>query len=119
MAKILIIEDEMTTAKLIKKELEKHQYEVTYADDAYRGGEMALKGQPDLIILDMMLPAGGGMTVLNRVKMTMKTRDIPIIALTGVQDEDFKKKALDKGINIYLEKPFDPVTLLESIKKLI
>ncbi len=119
MATILIIEDEITTVKIIKKELEKNQFSVIYADDAYRGAELALKEKPDLIILDMMLPAGGGLTVLKRVKMGSKTRDIPVIALTGVQDDDFKKKAIEKGVDIYLKKPYDPETLLDSINKLI
>ena len=119
MATILIIEDEITTVKIIKKELERNNFNVIYADDAYRGAELAIKEKPDLIILDMMLPAGGGLAVLNRVKMGFKTRDIPIIALTGVMDDDFKKKAMDKGVNIYLKKPYDPATLLDSIRELI
>ncbi len=74
---------------------------------------------PDLIILDLMLPGGGGLGVLVRLKMSVLTNDIPVLVLTGMQDPDYKEKVLEKGVDAYLQKPYDPVELLTEIKRLI
>ena len=119
MSKIMIIEDEPITAKLIAKKLKELKYQVIVVNDGYNGVNIAHKEMPDLIILDMMLPAGSGMTVLSRLKLSVNTNNIPIIALSGITDEAFKKNAIEKGIHTYLEKPYDPEILVKTIQDIL
>lgn len=96
-------------------------YNTVIAENVFQGVAIAHKEKPDLIILDLGLPGGGGLSVLNRLKQSSSKRNIPIpvIVLTGMKDVDLKKKVLEAGVSDYLEKPYDPKVLLESIEKFI
>ena len=117
--KILIVEDEFDLAKMVRKRLQEAGYETMIASDGYMGVKLAHEQKPDLIMLDLKLPAGGGMTVLKSVRLAANLGYIPIVVLTGMQDEQYKKQILDMGVDAYLEKPYDPAQLIETIKKVI
>jgi DNA-binding response OmpR family regulator len=117
--KILIIEDEQDVAKLLVARLKSADYESVVACDGYQGVEFAHKENPDLIILDLMLPAGDGLTVLTNIRLSGYTREIPIVVLTGIKDERYKKKVIDKGVEAYLEKPYEPDTLITTIQNIL
>lgn len=117
--KILIIEDEQDVAKLLVARLKSAGYESVVASDGYQGVEFAHKEYPDLIILDLRLPAGDGLAVLKNIRLSAYTRKIPIIVLTGIKDEEYKKKVIDKGIEAYLEKPYEPDTLITTIQNIL
>ncbi|MFQ5867777.1 MAG: response regulator transcription factor [bacterium] len=117
--KILIIEDEQDVAKLLVARLKSADYESVVASDGYQGVEFAHKENPDLIILDLMLPAGDGLTVLKNIRLSGHTREIPIVVLTGIKDEKYKKKVIDKGVEAYLEKPYEPDTLITTIQNIL
>lgn len=119
MNKILVVEDEFDLSKVIRKRLSSEGYEVVIAADAYQGVEFAHTSNPDLIILDLMLPGGGGMAVLNGLKKTTTLRFIPTIILTGMNDDEYKKKVIEMGVDAYLEKPYDSVELLSTIAELL
>lgn len=116
MPKILIIEDEHDVAKVVSKRLSDAGFESVVAGDAYRGVELAHKEKPDLIILDLMLPAGGGIGALKNIRGSSHTANIPVVVLTGMQDAAYKKNILDQGVEAYLEKPYDAQELIETIK---
>lgn len=116
---ILIIEDEPDLAKVLARRLSSSGYNVIIAQDAYLGVSEAHKSKPDLIILDLMLPGGGGHSVLERLDVSTHTNLIPVIILTGMQDEQYKQKILAHGIAAYFEKPYEYQNLLSEIKKLI
>ena len=80
---------------------------------------MAHKEKPDLIMLDLNMPAGGGLGTLEHLKMSTNTKFIPIIVLTGSEDPELKKKVLDKGIEQYIQKPYEPDELIGTINSLI
>jgi len=119
MSKILIIEDDFDVAKVLKKRLSKSSFETLVAEDGYHGIELAHKEKPDLIILDLKLPAGGGLGVLKGLRSSLHTKHIPVLVLTAMKDEEYKKKTLEKGVDAYLEKPYDPAVLLDTIKNIL
>ena len=119
MSKILIIEDEADMAKVVAKRLAQSGFEVVVALDAYEGVKVAHKEKPDLIILDLMLPAGGGLSVLKNIKMTAEIRCTPVVVLTGDKNEDHKQQILDQGIEAYLEKPYEPDALISTIQDIL
>jgi DNA-binding response OmpR family regulator len=87
--------------------------------DAYQGIALIHKENPDLIILDLMLPAGGGKFVLENIRFSRQSRYIPIIVLTGITDPEYKKKILEEGVDAYLEKPYDPDILIKTIRDIL
>ena len=119
MSKILIIEDEPDTAKVVAKRLAQHGLDSVVAVDAYEGVKLAHKEKPDLIILDLMLPAGGGLSVLKNIKMAAEIRSTPVVVLTGIKNEDYKQQVLGQGIEAYLEKPYEPDVLISTIQDIL
>ncbi|MFH1406646.1 MAG: response regulator [Candidatus Omnitrophota bacterium] len=107
MSKILIIEDEQDLARALRRQLVDRKFEVICAYDAYQGLKLAQDNVPDLIILDLMLPAGGGLGTLKNIKMSAKTGHVPVIVLTGMKNDELKKKVKEEGVEAYLEKPYD------------
>lgn len=115
--KILVVEDEEDIAVLVSKRLRLEGYAVTRVPDALQAMQLIQKTRPDLVILDLMLPAGGGLSVLERMKMSVFAQDTPVIILTGTQDPAQKKKVLELGVEAFLQKPYDPETLLSEIRR--
>ena len=112
--KILIIEDEEDVAKALKIRLKANGYDVISAPDSIQGVTLANKEKPDLIILDIMIPGGGGFAVAERLKQSVDTWDIPIIFLTGISGTE--EMAYKAGARFYFKKPYDPIELLNAIK---
>jgi len=119
MSKILIIEDEPDISKVLNKRLSEAGFDVAVAADAYQGVELAHREKPDLIILDLMLPAGGGISVLKNLKYSAHVSSIPIVVLTGMKDEENKKKILEEGVRAYMEKPYNPDELIATIRNIL
>ena len=78
---------------------------------------MVRKEEPDLIILDIRMPGGGGFNLAERLKLFTHTRTIPIIILTGSAEISHELKAEELGIRYYIKKPYDPKKLLEVVEK--
>jgi len=116
--KILLVEDEADIALLLTRRLKSEGYAVTRVSDGVQAMQQALQVRPSLIILDLMLPGGGGMGVLEKVRRSVLTQDIPVLVLTGMQDPDYKTKVMEAGVEGYLQKPYDPVELVSEIKRL-
>lgn len=119
MTKILIIEDEADILNVLKKRLSDSGFEVILSMDAYQGVEAAHKERPDLIVLDLVMPAGGGWSVLKNLKASTHTRDIPVIVLTGLKDKKQKERLFSQDIEAYFEKPYDPKELINKIKDIL
>jgi DNA-binding response OmpR family regulator len=117
--KILIVEDEADAARVLVKRLETNGFNVVVAVDAYQGTAFINNENPDLIILDLMLPAGGGLSVLKNIKARPKVAYTPIIILTGMKDDNIKKEVIDSGVDAYLEKPYDADILISTINKIL
>lgn len=115
--KILIIDDNEELVLVLSKLLNARGYVTAAAYDSMFGVSLAHKGGVDLILLDMGLPAGGGLFVLQNLKKSVNTSHIPVLILTANSDHDFKRRALDLGAAAYLNKPFEPEDLLAHIAK--
>lgn len=113
-AKILIIEDEKTLVKGIKLNLLDEGYEVDWAEDGISGLEKALSTQPDLILLDIMLPHMNGLDVCRNLRD--KNITTPIIMLTAKGEEIDKVMGLEIGADDYITKPFSIRELIARIK---
>ena len=109
MSRILIVEDESKIARFLTLELEHEGYQVQAAYDGRSGLELCRQWQPDLLILDLMLPELSGIEVCRRLR---QTSDVPIIMLTAKDDVSDKVMGLDMGADDYMTKPFDPKELI-------
>ncbi len=119
MATILVIEDEVDVTEVIKRRLKDAGHIPFIANDPYNGLKLAREEQPDLILLDLKLPAGGGLSILRNLKTAVETQGIPIIILTGSRSDEVKEKALKDGAAAYLEKPYDLHELLATIRAVL
>ena len=113
MSKILIVEDEVKIARFVTLELEHEGYEVQAAHDGRTGLTLCESWQPDLLILDLMLPELSGIEVCRRLR---QTSDMPIIMLTAKDDVSDKVMGLDMGADDYMTKPFAIEELLARIR---
>lgn len=111
--KILVVDDEEDVAKALNVRLKANGYHVVLAFDSVQAFTMANKERPDLIILDIMIPGGGGFVVAERLKQSTATHHIPIIFLTGISGGE--ERAYKVGASGYVMKPYHPEKLLETI----
>ena len=113
MSTILIIEDEKSIVDLISFNLKREGYTIKEAYDGGTGLELALSGQADLVLLDVMLPVMDGFEVLRRLR---QTSDIPVIMVTAREEETDKILGLETGADDYITKPFSVKELAARIK---
>lgn len=114
---ILFIEDAMALQKTFGDILRKEGYEMISALDGEEGLRFAKTEKPDLILLDLVLPKVNGFEVLRRLKEDPKTKKIPIIVLTNLEDIEDINKVLGLGVTTYLVKAsYSPKEVLEKIK---
>lgn len=111
--KILIIEDEKSISDIIQFNLKKEGFETDSAHDGEEGLEKALNGNPDLILLDVMLPGIDGFEVCKKVR---ESSMVPILMLTAKEEEVDKVIGLELGADDYITKPFSMRELIARIK---
>lgn len=112
MNRILIVEDELDLANIIKDYLEKELYEVEICTEGDKAIEIFDKFKPSLVILDLMLPGMNGYEICQNIR---KKSTIPILILSAKIDEFDKVKGLDLGADDYITKPFRPRELLARV----
>lgn len=117
MKRILIIEDNEDNMYMIKFILEQNQLNVIWAPTGSEGYDIALKEKPDLILMDIQLPDINGLEVTKMIRQSELHDLIPIIAISSYAMTGDKQKALDAGCTAYIEKPIDPETIMDSIRK--
>ncbi len=115
MARILLADDEPDMTRIIGKSLEISGYEVIIANDGAECVSKAQCEQPDVILLDNIMPNMDGLTALEKLRSSKRTEDIPVIIVTALADEDSIAKALNGGALSYIVKPFDYEMLLARI----
>lgn len=117
MKKVLVVEDDKKVSMALAIRLKSQGYEVLTAADGVTGVSVAVKGMPDLILLDISMPAGDGFSVAERVQNLANTAGIPIIFLTASRCPGLRDRALEMGAVDFFEKPYDPDQLLSAIQK--
>ncbi|GAB4337233.1 MAG: hybrid sensor histidine kinase/response regulator [Calditrichia bacterium] len=118
-AKILIVEDNQESIDLLVYFLKPAGYQVFTATDGVDALEMVKKCEPDVILLDIMLPKMDGFAVCERLKKDQATFHIPIIMITALKELKDKIRGLEAGADDFISKPFDNVELLTRVKSLL
>lgn len=118
MSLILVVEDEVHIQRLIQLVLEKHGHKV----EAVGSGEEALKRlsqgtPPDLVLLDILMPGMDGLSVLRTLKANQATRDLPVVMLTALAQENVVLQGIKLGARDYVRKPFHPTELVKRLSK--
>lgn len=113
---VLIVEDESDLVTLLEYNLGKEGYDVLAAEDGEEGLFLARQHQPDVLLLDWMLPRLSGLDMCRQLRKDRETRDIPILMLTAKAEETDKVRGLDSGADDYIAKPFSPAELVARIR---
>jgi adenylate cyclase len=109
--KILIIDDDPFNVDFLEQELADLGYTTASAQNGAQGLDLVLQVQPDLVLLDIMMPVMDGFTVLARLKSDTQTRSIPVVIISALGDMHSITKGIEMGAEDFLPKPFDPVLL--------
>ena len=117
--KILVIEDEQDIQTLLEYNLGQAGFEVLQSENGEEGLLRAIESQPDLILLDWMLPLLSGIELLRQLRNRADTRDIPVIMMTARGEEGDRLRGLDGGADDYVTKPFSPAELLARVRAII
>jgi len=116
---VLIVDDEASIREMIAVALEMADYDYLEAADAREAHSLIIDRQPDLILLDWMLPGTSGVELARRLKKEEATCEIPIIMLTAKVEEDNKIQGLEVGADDYITKPFSPRELVARLKAVL
>jgi len=115
--RILIVDDEPDLVETIQVGLELEDYECIVAFDGFRGLDRARSENPDLIILDVMLPVLNGYKICRLLKFDEKYKHIPIIMLTAEAQEKDRQTGQETGADFYMIKPFSMDKLLAKVRE--
>jgi len=118
MPKVLVVEDNKDNFKIVNYALVRAGYEVLWAERGEDGIDLALKEHPHFILMDINLPGIDGMEATRRIRES-EARAIPVIAITAHAMSGDRETIISAGCNGYIEKPIDPITLVEQIHKII
>jgi two-component system phosphate regulon response regulator PhoB len=116
---VMLVEDEAALVTLLRYNLEKEGYRVCEAVDGEEALTVLAERNPDLVVLDWMLPVMSGIEVCRQIRRKARTRDLPVIMLTARGDEGDKVRGLNTGADDYLTKPFSLPELLARVKALL
>ncbi|SDU34671.1 phosphate regulon transcriptional regulator PhoB [Halopseudomonas salegens] len=116
---ILIVDDETPIREMIAVALEMAGYECLEAENAQAAHALIVDRQPDLLLLDWMLPGTTGIELARRLKREEMTSEMPIIMLTAKGEEDNKIQGLEVGADDYITKPFSPRELVARLKAVL
>jgi DNA-binding response OmpR family regulator len=117
--KVLVIDDDKDFANALMLYLRSNHFDVKTSFDGINGIQEAIEQQPDIILLDLKLPAGDGFTVIHRCSVNTKIAHIPIIVITGNSDSGTREEVLNYGATAFFEKPVDFDVLLKNIRLIL
>jgi CheY-like chemotaxis protein len=113
--KILVVDDDPKALLLMEAMLMPHGYDVVLVNDCKQAIPAIRKAEPDLILLDIMMPVDDGYTILNRLKMGLIRSNIPVVIVSAFTDDAHKVIASIDGASAYITKPINKKGLLETI----
>ena len=115
--KILIVDDDPDVLQGMHVRLKANNYDTCLAGDTFSGVAEARRSMPDLILLDLGLPAGGGFLVMERLKLIPALAIIPVIIVSARDGLGNQKRAFDAGAKAFLQKPIDDAELLAVVRQ--
>jgi DNA-binding response OmpR family regulator len=116
---LLVADDDEDILMLVQLRLSRSGYEVVVARDGEEALRLAREKQPDLAVLDWMMPKASGLEVLRAIRADAETRDIPVVLLTARASEADIQEGLDAGADDYIAKPFSPQELAARIQVIL
>jgi len=116
---ILVVDDDPVIQKLLSVNFEMEGYRVVTASDGLDGLAQVEAVNPDIILLDVMMPRMDGLTVARKLKSDPSTKGIPIVLLSAKAQSTDIQLGLEAGADDYITKPFDPLELLDKVAALI
>ncbi len=116
---VLVVDDDEDLRILVRKVLSRGGHRVTEAADGDEGLRMIDHQRPDLVLLDLRMPAPDGFEVLRRLRARDATRSLPVIVLTAMGDEDSARESFDLGATDFLNKPFTPPQLDARVRSCV
>ena len=116
---VLLVEDDEDLGELVKYNLEKNQFKVDWVLDGKEALESIKTNRYNLIILDLMLPGISGLDICREIRENSTNKDVPVIVLTALSDEDTKVKGFSMGADDYVTKPFSMKELLARIEAVL
>ena len=117
--KILIADDEPDVVRVLATRLRAHGYQVIGALDGMQAVSQAHNERPDLILLDIRMPASDGYAVLESLRMSSHTDTIPVLLLSGLPEEELQERVTELGVQGFICKPFDAERVLGQISALL
>jgi two-component system alkaline phosphatase synthesis response regulator PhoP len=117
--RILVVDDEMYIVNILDFTLAGEGWEVISASNGEDALRTLLKFEPDLVVLDVMMPRIDGVEVCRAIKAREESAETPVIMLTAKDRDKDKESALEAGADLYLTKPFSPSRLVEEIRNLL
>jgi len=119
MAKVLLVEDNEMNRDMLSPRLIRRGFQVVFAVDGQQGVDLARSERPDIILMDMSLPAIDGWEATRRVKADNATRSVPVIGLTAHAMAGDREKAIEAGCDDYETKPVELDRLISKIERLL
>lgn len=117
--KVLVVDDDKTFTALAASLLRTAGYSPVVAFDAMQGFMFAQRESPHLILLDLSMPAGGGMQLLDKLRHSHKTQNVPVIVVTGTGSPKVEADTKAKGVVAVVTKPVDAKALIELVKRVL
>jgi len=117
--RILVVDDEMYIVNILDFTLAGEGWEVVSANNGEDALRTLLKFEPDLVILDVMMPRIDGVEVCRAIKAREESADTPVIMLSAKDRDKDREEAMEAGADLYLTKPFSPARLVQEIRSLL
>lgn len=115
--KILLVDDDREFLEALLPVLRKEGYAVITAVEGVQGSQIAHQEKPDLIVMDIILPAKDGLSIMEDLGRSVDTMLIPVIVMTGAREPENERKAMELGAVAFLQKPLEGADLVREIKK--
>jgi putative two-component system response regulator len=116
---ILIIDDDSTAQKAVESLLLNQNYEMLFANNGFEGLEIAISTEPDLILLDVMMPGLNGFEVCDRLRANSVLAEVPILMVSALDDRDSRLAGIEAGVDDFISKPFDRDELRARVRTIL
>jgi CheY-like chemotaxis protein len=116
--RILVVDDDESVRKLVHDVLVLEGYDVTSAEDGFAALRAVEATRPDCVVLDVMMPGMDGHAVLSRLRARPTEKDLPVVMLTAMADDQSAWQAWTEGVDYFLAKPFEPAELIRYLSYL-
>lgn len=117
--RILVVDDEPDVVEMFSRALQGEQFEVLEAYDGISGLDIAATEQPDLVLLDIMMPMMSGYEVLSQLRSDPQTQRIPVVCVTSAHTVEAREQSRAAGAQAILVKPFRPAELIAQVRRVL